>query len=138
MFPDWENGVEKILQATRMMEEIGKFGGNPMVKILKDKEVMEQSKKYMLKVEDNMDLCFGSSVPAILSHMDVYRQGYKDILKRGAKVRLITEITKDNLHFCKDIREWVTELRHLKGVKCGFAVSEKQYIAISTHIKDNE
>ncbi len=138
LFPSWEKGIEKILQTTGMMEEIGKFGANPIAKILKDKEVMEQSKKYMQKVQINMDLCFGSTVPSILAHMDVYREGYKDILKRGAKIRLITEITKGNLHFCKDVKEWVTELRHLKGVKCAFAVSENQYIAISSYVKGNE
>src|SRR5437660_812485 len=50
---------------------------------------------------------------------------------RGTRLRFITDITKDNISYCKQIMENV-ELRHLDGVKGNFGVSDTEYIAIST------
>ena len=43
--------------------------------------------------------------------------------------RAFTEITKDNLRYCKKLMELVDELRHLDGVRGGMAVSESEYMA---------
>ncbi|MGB6526830.1 MAG: ATP-binding protein, partial [Candidatus Nitrosopolaris sp.] len=50
---------------------------------------------------------------------------------RGARVRFITEITKENISYTKTFVQSV-ELRHLDGVKGNFGVSDAEYIAIST------
>src|SRR5689334_7395985 len=50
---------------------------------------------------------------------------------RGTRLRFVTEITKHNISYCKQIMENV-ELRHLDGVKGNFGVSDTEYIAIST------
>ncbi len=49
---------------------------------------------------------------------------------RGTRLRFVTEITKDNISYCKETMETV-ELRHLDGVKGNFGVSDTEYIAIS-------
>jgi signal transduction histidine kinase len=58
-----------------------------------------------------------------------YRNGYMDIRKKGGKIRALTEITKDNIHYCKKLMKLVDELRHLDGVKGGIAVSDTEYMA---------
>src|SRR6266516_2013552 len=50
---------------------------------------------------------------------------------RGTRLRFITDITKDNISYCKQIMENV-EVRHLDGVKGNFGVSDTEYISIST------
>lgn len=50
---------------------------------------------------------------------------------RQIRLRFITEITKDNLQFCKEVAETV-EVRHLEGVKGNFGISDGEYISIST------
>ncbi|MGA8084759.1 MAG: hypothetical protein WB988_23135, partial [Candidatus Nitrosopolaris sp.] len=50
---------------------------------------------------------------------------------RATKLRLITEITKENISYTKQFMESL-ELRHLDGVKGNFGVSDAEYIAIST------
>ena len=52
------------------------------------------------------------------------KKGYIDFKKRGAKIRLITEITKDNIHYCKELMQFVDQLRHMDGVKGNMAVGE--------------
>jgi signal transduction histidine kinase len=43
-------------------------------------------------------------------------------------VRFITEITKDNIDYCKELMQYV-ELRHAQAVKGNMAVSETEYVA---------
>ena len=49
----------------------------------------------------------------------------------ATRLRFITEITKDNLSYCKELLKTV-ELRHMVEVKGNFGVSETQYAANST------
>jgi two-component system, OmpR family, sensor histidine kinase VicK len=63
---------------------------------------------------------------------DVYKDNYIDVKRRGGRIRLITEITKDNMHYCKELMKIVDELRHLDGLIGGIAVSELEYMATTT------
>jgi hypothetical protein len=46
--------------------------------------------------------------------------------KRGVNFRYVTEITKDNISYCKELSEFA-EVRHLNGVKGNFEVSKNRY-----------
>jgi two-component system sensor histidine kinase VicK len=70
--------------------------------------------------------------PSIIIEFDVYKNNYADVLKRGGKIRIITEITKENLHYCLELRKIVTEIRHLEGLIGGIAVSEPEYMSTTT------
>src|SRR6185437_5982838 len=50
---------------------------------------------------------------------------------REPRLRFITEITKDNIEFCKQVAETV-EVRHLEGVKGNFAINDCEYISVLT------
>jgi len=49
----------------------------------------------------------------------------------GVKFRFVTEITEDNISQCKEVIA-TGEVRHLEGVKGNFAVSDTEYISISS------
>ena len=49
---------------------------------------------------------------------------------RGVMVRYITEITKDNIQYCKELAKIVDELRHLDGIKINFMLSESECISL--------
>lgn len=49
---------------------------------------------------------------------------------RGVMVRYITEITKDNIQYCKELVKIVDELRHLDGIKSNFMLSESECISL--------
>ena len=83
----------------------------------------------MSNVKNKMDICFDHRAPSIVVENEEYSNGYTDIRKRGGKIRAFTEITKDNIHYCKKLMKLVDELRHLDGVKGGVAVSETEYMA---------
>ncbi|MFL6503175.1 MAG: ATP-binding protein, partial [Nitrososphaera sp.] len=85
--------------------------------------------QFMRNVREKMDIFFDHKAPSIVIDLDEYRNGYIDIRRRGGKIRAFTEITKENIQYCKELMKIVDELRHLDGVKGGLAVSESEYMA---------
>ena len=85
--------------------------------------------QFMRNVKKRMDIFFDHKAPSIVINIEEYKNGYIDIRRRGAKIRAFTEITKENIHYCKELMKLVDELRHLDGVKGGMAVSESEYMA---------
>lgn len=83
----------------------------------------------MQNAKVKMDLFGDKNGPSIIMEYDVYRDNYIDMIDRGGKIRLITEITNDNINYCKALMRIVTELRHLDGLIGGIAVSESEYMS---------
>jgi two-component system, OmpR family, sensor histidine kinase VicK len=83
----------------------------------------------MDNVKEWMDIFFDKEAPSIVVDVKEYRNGYKNIRKRGGRIRAFTEITRENLRYCKELMNLVDELRHLDGVRGGIAISEKEYMA---------
>jgi two-component system, OmpR family, sensor histidine kinase VicK len=95
-------------------------------------DAVARGDKFMKNVKVGMDLFGEKNGPSIIMEYDVYRNNYIEVIKRGGKIRLITEITKENLHYCKELRKIVTEMRHLEGLVGGIAVSESEYMSTTT------
>jgi signal transduction histidine kinase len=59
------------------------------------------------------------------------KECHEGLKRRKAKVRWITEITRDNLSYCRELMQYA-ELRHLDGTRGNFGVSDTAYIATAT------
>src|SRR5919107_3308813 len=94
-------------------------------------------KKFMDNAKVKMDITFDHHAPSIVIKIPLYYEGYRDILKRGGKIRCITEITKNNVEYCKKLLDIVSELRHLDGLKGGIAINESEYMA-TTILKEEQ
>ena len=90
---------------------------------------VEKGIKFMKNVEKKMDLCYDKNAPSIVLDVKEYKNGYINIRKKGGKIRVITEITKDNVEYCKKLMMIVDELRHLDNVQGGTAINENEYMA---------
>ena len=91
-------------------------------------ESVAKGVRFMQDVKNKMDLYYASSAPSIVIEVEDYKNGYSDIRKRGGTIRVITEITKENIHYCKELMNYVDELRHLDNVTDGLAISENAYM----------
>ncbi len=78
-----------------------------------------------------MDICADSIWPSVAMGIDVFKKALINIKDRGIRSRYVTDITRDNLPYCKEAMKF-GELRHLDGIKGNFAVSEKEYMASAT------
>ena len=59
-----------------------------------------------------------------------------DAKNRGVRIRFVTEVTKDNVTFCKNSILKVGEIRHLGGIKGNFGVSDTEYISASDRVSE--
>ena len=92
--------------------------------------------EFLSNAHSALDICADSSWPSVAMGVDVYRNAFRDVGVRGVKFRVVTEITKDNLSYCKEVRK-LGELRHLDGVKGNFGVSEKEYTAAGSFTRSH-
>ena len=72
--------------------------------------------------------------PSVIIRIKSLKKIFLDCIKRGIKYKYITEITKDNISYCKEISNVLgfDSIRHLDKIKGNFAVTETEYIATST------
>ena len=87
------------------------------------------SLNFLAQAKENYDTCGDFTLPSIIMTNEPIRNAYLQLLKRGIKTRLITEITENNIAYCKELMNIVYELRHLEGIRVNFSVSESDYVA---------
>ena len=76
-----------------------------------------------------IDTCMNYTRPALAITTEPVRNAFIEAKKKGVKLRYLTEITKDNVAYCKDLISIVDEMRHLDGIKGNFMISESEYLA---------
>jgi two-component system, OmpR family, sensor histidine kinase VicK len=71
-----------------------------------------------------IDSCVDKSNPKTIITTEPIVNGIIDHNKRGIKSRVITEVTKDNIHYCRELIKLSIELRHLDDIKGNFSISD--------------
>jgi two-component system, OmpR family, sensor histidine kinase VicK len=67
--------------------------------------------------------------PPLAVEIPQIKKAFLDAKSRGIRLRYLTEITIDNISYCKLLKIIVDELRHLDGIKGNFMLSENEYLA---------
>jgi hypothetical protein len=99
----------------------------PGTKILSDEaEIVKAIEQFQANTKTFWGACVDSTLPSF--SLGRVKQGYLKAKERGVRILYITEITRDNLSYCKEIMQFA-ELRHLDGVMGNFAVSDSEYVA---------
>jgi signal transduction histidine kinase len=90
---------------------------------------MERGVYFISNAKEKLDIFFDHRAPSMVVGSEEYRNGFISLRRRGGKVRAFTEITRDNVKYCKELVELVDELRHLDGVRGGIALNGSEYMA---------
>jgi len=80
-------------------------------------KVVDHFVRNMQKAQHRIDVCVDNTRPSLAIEFKQIRDAFIDAKTRGVSIRYITEITNDNLDYCKELMSIVDELRHLDGVK---------------------
>jgi two-component system, OmpR family, sensor histidine kinase VicK len=88
-----------------------------------------------LSQANKIDSCGDRTAPSLSLEIKDYKRLLSNLKKRGIKVRYITDITKDNIKYCKELMVFFDEIRHIDGIKANFSVSEKEYLASATSLQ---
>src|SRR5215211_335952 len=89
----------------------------------------KQAWEFFSNVSRKVDGCASSAATPIV--MTVFNDAYKNMKRRGIKIRSVTDITKDNLNYCKELMQYA-EVRHINHLIANFGVSETEYIGAPT------
>ncbi len=72
-----------------------------------------------------IDSCIDKSNPKTIITTEPIVNGIIENNKRGIKSRVITEVTKDNILYCRELMKLSIELRHLDDIKGNFSISDQ-------------
>jgi two-component system, OmpR family, sensor histidine kinase VicK len=89
--------------------------------------------KFIDRAKVKIDSCINSVAPSVMIEVDAIREKRVGSVKnRGLKLRYVTDITKDNVEYVKEMLGF-SEIRHLDGLKGNFEVADqKEYVAVAT------
>jgi two-component system, OmpR family, sensor histidine kinase VicK len=89
--------------------------------------------QFLSQTNNKIDACVDYTRPSLSIDFLALKNAFLNAKKRGVKLRYVTEITKDNISYCKQLlTTMVYELRHLDGMKGNFYISESAYLAPAT------
>jgi len=85
------------------------------------------------RLKTNMDTCVDDQGAVVTVKAKPIWEGLIALKNRGIRTRWITDITKENLNYCKEIMK-VAEIRHLDGIKGAFGVHDGRYYFASANV----
>jgi two-component system sensor histidine kinase VicK len=91
--------------------------------------VLDTELQFFSKSNEKIDTCMNYTRPQLAIEIKQIKNAFIEAKNRGVKLRYITEITSENISFCKELIKIVGELRHLDGMKGNFMISESEYLA---------
>lgn len=89
------------------------------------------------RAKSKMDTCYDLMGPSIISTDKRIMQAVLELINRGIKIRLITDVTKENIEYCKELLK-VSEVRHIEGIKGNFGIIDETEYVIHLISKESE
>ena len=82
--------------------------------------VINTELQFFSNARKRIDTCMNYTRPELAIVLEPIRKAFFDAKNRSVRLRYITEITEDNVSYCKELMSVVDELRHLEGIKGNF------------------
>jgi signal transduction histidine kinase len=90
----------------------------------------ENAKNLLLQIASQakrrIDVCDDYTIPSVNIPAELFKRLLSQAKSGQIRFRYLTEITKGNIEYCKQIME-IAEVRHLYGIKANFGVSDTEY-----------
>jgi len=89
------------------------------------------------KIKEQFDNCIDHTCPsAYVSTKQVWDRCL-ELKERGVNLRFITEVTKENVPYCKEMMK-VAELRHLDAIKGNFGIADGKDYRATANMQDGQ
>jgi two-component system, OmpR family, sensor histidine kinase VicK len=98
-------------------------------------QVTDSLSAFLRNAKESIEVCVDPTWLYVIVSFPPYMQGCLDAKRRGVAVKIVTEITTENVDYCKHIMKFA-EVRHIDGIKGNFGVTETEYIASATLQKE--
>ncbi len=94
-----------------------------------EQNVVNTVLQFASKAKSRIDACVDYTRPSLAIGIEQLKKAFLDARNRGVKLRYVTEVTENNVGYCKQLIKIVDELRNIEGIKGNFYISETEYIA---------
>lgn len=92
--------------------------------------ILSKTLKANSEVKDCLDGCWATTGPSMVVTTEPFWKSVKELAQRGVRLRYITDITSDNISYCKIMIENGTQIRHLPEIKSNFGIADRtEYMA---------
>ncbi len=104
---------------------------NTVSKIAYGEETIPIIDKFAMNCRRDLNLCIDKNGPSVIINVPEITKLYVIFKSTSVQMRIVTDITSDNMGYCKQIsKKNGVELRHISGIKGNFAISDDiEYIA---------
>ena len=92
-------------------------------------DVLDAEVRFFSNTIRRIDTCMNYTRPPLAVGIAQIKKAFLDAKSRGVRLRYLTEITNENISYCKELIKIVDELRHLDAIKGNFMISEEEYLA---------
>jgi signal transduction histidine kinase len=96
-----------------------------------EENVVNEELRFFSASKKRIDTYMDNSRPSLVTGIESIKNSFLEAKRRSVQLRYLTEITQQNISFCKKLMLIVDEVRHVDGLKGNFMVSEKEYLAPS-------
>jgi two-component system, OmpR family, sensor histidine kinase VicK len=89
--------------------------------------------QFVARTKERIHACLDQTGPSVMMGVEsIKKERLKAVKIRGVKLRYVTEITRENISYCKELMK-ISDVRHTDGVKGNFEISDgKEYVAAAT------
>jgi two-component system sensor histidine kinase VicK len=94
--------------------------------------VISEELQFFARAKSCIDTCMEHTRPSLAIGIEPIKRSLVEARNRDVRLRYLTEITSENVSYCKELMSTVHELRHLDGIKGNFMISESEYLAPAT------
>src|SRR5215467_2839197 len=92
-------------------------------------KAIETELQFFRDAERNIDICMNYTRPLLAIRTETVKKSIIDAKNRGVRIRYLTEITKNNIDYCRELMEIVDEVKHLEGIMGNFMINGAEYLA---------
>ena len=92
-----------------------------------NEDIMYTTLRIFDSTRRTIEGCIGRDEVAVHVTIDILWNGLLKLKQKGVKLRIITQITSDNLSYCKTFSQ-AAELRHVDGIQSSFGISDGKWL----------
>ena len=107
-------------------------GGEKTQVLFGQHDVVEKWKQCAYNTKSEINIYADSNASLETLGFKNYLSILNYLKEKGVRIRYITEITKENMQFCKSLMGITQEFRHLDGIRGAFSVTDNEFLATAT------
>jgi two-component system sensor histidine kinase VicK len=100
-------------------------------------EISMKAIEILTHAKIGYDHCIDWKGPSIIVNNESIKKAYLQLIRSGAHIRLLTDITQDNVSYCKQLSSLLLKVRHLDQIKGNFGIVDRKYYGGTAYTRES-